>query len=83
MFHCYILKSKLNSAYYVGSCKNIKVRLEQHNKFLVPVTKRYASWILVYNKEFESLREARAQELKIKSWKKRSAIEKLFKHKKF
>ncbi len=79
MFYCYILQSKINGAYYTGSCQDVIVRLAQHNKFLVPATKRYVPWNLVYKEKFATLKEARNKELKIKSWKKRSAIEKLIK----
>ncbi|MBI2635048.1 MAG: GIY-YIG nuclease family protein [Parcubacteria group bacterium] len=79
MFYCYILKSRINGAYYVGSCQSIAIRLDQHNKFLVPSTKRYVPWDLVYQEKFVTLKEARNKELKIKSWKKRSSIEKLVK----
>ncbi len=80
MFYCYILQSKLNGAYYIGSCRDIAMRVSRHNKLLVPSTKRYAPWSLVYQKKFITLKEARSKELKIKSWKKRNAIEKLIKH---
>ena len=79
MFYCYILKSEINGAYYIGSCQDVITRLEQHNKFLVPATKRYAPWKLVHKEKFVTLKEARNKELKIKSWKKRGAIEKLLK----
>lgn len=79
MFYCYILKSIKNGAYYVGSCENITNRLALHNKLLVPATKRYAPWNLVYEKKFITLKDARQKELKIKSWKKRDATEKLIK----
>lgn len=80
MFYCYILESIKNGAYYIGSYENIKVRLEKHNKGLVPSTKRYLSWKLIYTEEFKTLKEARKRELQIKSWKSRKAVEKLIKH---
>lgn len=79
MFYCYIIKSKINGAYYIGSCENMTKRLNQHNQELVPATKRYSPWDLIYKQEFLTLKEARKRELQIKSWKKRSAIEKLVK----
>lgn len=79
MFSTYILKSLNNSSYYIGSCKNIKTRLELHNKGLVRSTKRYVPWQLMHIEEYKTLSEARRREMQIKSWKKRSAIEKLFK----
>ena len=79
MFHAYILKSK-NGNYYVGSCENTNVRLNQHNKGLVKSTKRYMPWELIYIEEYSDLKNARKRERQIKSWKKRAAIEKLIKH---
>ena len=79
MFFVYILQSKKNKSFYVGSCKNIEHRFKLHNKGLVKSTKRYAPWILVYKENFYSLKDARKRELQIKSWKKRNRIEKLIK----
>ncbi len=79
MFFVYILKSKANNFYYVGSCENIYNRLKKHNSGLVKSTKRYLPWELVYTEKFETLAQARKREAQIKSWKKRSAIEKLIK----
>ncbi|MDP3792777.1 MAG: GIY-YIG nuclease family protein [bacterium] len=79
MFYCYILKSDINGAYYIGSCEDIANRLSQHNQRLVPATKRYIPWNLVYRQGFDILKNARRREFQIKSWKKRSAIEKLVK----
>ena len=76
-FYVYILKSDVSSFYYVGSTQNISARLKLHNDGLVKSTKRYAPWKMVYNEEYPSLRDARKRELQIKSWKKRSAIERL------
>ncbi len=77
MFYIYIIKSQLNSSYYIGSCEDIVIRLDQHNKGMVTSTKRYLPWQLVYEEEQGTLKEARAREKQIKSWKKRDAIEKL------
>ena len=79
MFYTYILKSLNNNSYYVGSCENVKVRFNLHNKRLVKSTKRYAPWKLVYWEEYKTLLEARRREMQIKSLKKREAIEKLIK----
>jgi putative endonuclease len=79
MFYTYILISEKNSSYYVGSCKNISNRISLHNGGCVKSTKRYIPWKVVYNEEYKTLSEARKRELQIKSWKKRSMIEKLIK----
>ncbi|MEK7516007.1 MAG: GIY-YIG nuclease family protein [Patescibacteria group bacterium] len=79
MFFIYILCSLEDRYYYVGSCQNIEVRLNQHNRMLVKSTKSHVPWELVYKESFLTLAEARKRELQIKSWKKRGAIEKILK----
>ena len=49
---------------------------------MVKSTKRYAPWDIAYIESFTTLKEARARELQLKSWKKRSALEKLIEHSK-
>jgi putative endonuclease len=73
----YILKSKSNGTYYIGSCKDIAKRLALHNKGLVHSTKRYVPWQLIYSESFSSLSSARKRELQIKSWKSQRAVERL------
>lgn len=77
MFYVYILKSIKNGRYYVGSCHDMKERLKRHNGGMVKSTKAYIPWGLMYNKEHNTLSEARKRELQIKNWKKRLAIERL------
>ncbi len=79
MFYLYILKSQKNESYYIGSCSNLLSRFDLHKRGLVPSTKRYLPWELIYYEKYETLGEARKRELQIKSWKKRGAIEKLLK----
>lgn len=81
MFYIYILKSQINDSYYIGSCKNVPTRFKQHNQSLVSSTKRYVPWGLMYTEEYDRLKQARNRERQIKSWKKRSAIEKLMANK--
>jgi putative endonuclease len=80
MFYTYILQSDKNGRYYVGSCEDMENRLKRHNNGLVLSTKGYLPWKVIYTEEYETLSEARKREYQIKSWKKRSAIEKLTKH---
>lgn len=79
MYFVYILKSKVNGSYYIGSCKDIVKCLDLHNNGFVRSTKRYRPWELAYKEEFGSLKEARRRESQIKSWKKRIAVENLIK----
>lgn len=77
MFYVYVLKSQENNSYYIGSCKNIEKRIKRHNQGAVKSTKRYIPWKLFYFESYKDLKSVRQRELQIKSWKKRSAIEKL------
>ena len=83
MYYVYGLKSIKNGSYYVGSCENLSNRLDLHNRGLVRSTKRYLPWQIVYREQYKTLQEARKRELQIKSWKKRSSIERLIKKSKF
>lgn len=79
MFYTYILESKVKNRYYTGSCADLKKRFNQHNSGLVKSTKPYRPWIIVHKELFYDSKSARRRELRIKSWKKKSAIEKLIK----
>ena len=84
MFYVYILQLNQNGSYYVGSCKDVDKRLGAHNLGLIKSTKRYIPWDIVHTEEYPDLKATRQRELQIKSWKKRSAIERLIrKHSKF
>ena len=77
MVYAYVLKSQKDNSYYVGSTKNIDKRFKQHTKGEVKYTKSRLPLKLIFLKEFETYSEARSFEIKIKSWKKRSSIEKM------
>ena len=78
MAYTYVLKSTKDNSYYVGSTSDIRMRLKQHINGYVKTTKSRLPIRLVFLKEFQTYSEARSFELKIKSWKKRSSIEKMF-----
>lgn len=77
MYVVYVLKSEKNNRYYIGCTNNIERRIAEHNNGLSRYTKNKGPWVGVYKEEYSSLLEARKREKQIKSWKKRSAIEKL------
>ena len=79
MFYIYILRSINHGCYYIGSCENIEERIKQHNAGNVKSTKKFIPWELKYNEGHPTRKEAVQREKKIKSWKSRKAIEKLFK----
>jgi putative endonuclease len=80
MFFVYILRLQQNNSFYVGSCKDLKARIDLHNWGLVRSTKRYLPWYIVYTEKYPTLSAARKREKQIKSWKKRSMIENLIEH---
>mgnify|MGYP001595321701 CR=1 FL=1 len=80
MFSAYILQSEITKKYYVGSCETIAERLSRHNAKLVKSTKSDVPWTVVHIEHFETRSEAQSREMQIKSWKSRSAIEKLIKN---
>ena len=81
MYYIYILKSEKNGRYCIGCCEDLTRRMSQHNKGFVRSTEPYLPWKLIYTEAFDTLSEARKRETQIKSWKKRSAIEKLIENK--
>ncbi len=77
MAYTYVLRSLKDNSYYVGSTNNVNKRYKQHLEGNVKTTKSRLPLKLVFVKKFETYSEARSFELKIKSWKKRSSIEKM------
>lgn len=73
----YIIKSRRNNRYYIGSTTDIVVRLMEHNRGKNPSTKNRGPWDIVFSQEFTSLPEARRVERKLKSFKSRRIIDKI------
>jgi len=76
-YYVYILKSKSIEKYYTGISSNPELRLSYHNTFEKGFTSRYRPWEIVFTKEYESKEIAHQVELKIKSWKSKSMIERV------
>lgn len=74
----YILRL-INNSYYVGSCRIVLKRLHEHKSGSVFSTKNKLPFSVLYVKKFETYSEARKEEIRIKSWKKRKSIENLSK----
>ena len=64
-------------AIYVGSTQNLEKRLEQHNNGYVKATKYISPLELKFYKKFETVKEARQMEYKIKQLKSRKIIERI------
>jgi putative endonuclease len=76
-FYAYILRSLSNGTYYVGSCENIKQRLEQHNSGRNSSTKNGFPWELKKVETFDTRKEAYQREQYIKRMKSTLFIEKV------
>jgi putative endonuclease len=66
MCFTYILFSESINKFYVGSCKDLKNRIERHGKDKSKFTGRTDDWQLVKYFEFQTKTEALKLELKIK-----------------
>ncbi|OGO19229.1 MAG: hypothetical protein A2Z15_03175 [Chloroflexi bacterium RBG_16_50_11] len=69
MYYVYILQSVSEGKYYIGSTRDVTQRIARHNAGMVPSTKRYCPWELIYSEVFNTLSEARHREEEIKAWK--------------
>lgn len=75
MYYVYILQSQKNKKFYIGSTNNIERRLLEHNSGKTKSISNITPLSLVFKKEFETLKEARAIETKLKRFKNRNIIE--------
>lgn len=77
MYSCmYILRCS-NGNYYVGSTKNIELRLSQHKAGLgANYTRKYLPVELVYYEEFQNIADAFRREKQVQGWsrKKKEAL---------
>ena len=78
----YIIYSKSIDAYYIGSCLDLQLRLQQHNshQFSVAFTQRADDWEIFFSISELSYDQARKIEKHIKRMKSRKYVENLKKH---
>ena len=65
-FYVYILKSMVNSHFYVGFTDDLKSRIEKHNRGEVYWTKRHKPWLLIYFEGYLSKKDALNRERQLK-----------------
>jgi len=73
----YILKSKINGKYYIGSTRDLGARIKEHNAGKIKSTRAFIPYELIYKEMFLAYTEARKREPYIKKRKSRRFIEKL------
>ena len=74
-YFTYILRSLKTGRFYIGSCENTEIRLQQHNMKRTPSTKSSVPWEIVYTEEFSTRSDAVKREYEIKRKKSRKYIE--------
>lgn len=74
MSYLYILESKKNSTFYVGSTIDLLNRMEEHCSGKSKYTSNLLPLKLVFSQKFKSIKEARKAELWVKRQKDRSFI---------
>jgi len=73
----YILQSKKNNRFYIGSTNNLERRFEQHNKGLVISTKNIRPLELKAVIPCTTIEEARICEHRLKDYKSKKIVEKV------
>ena len=66
MFYTYVLKSKKDNDFYIGSTNDLKRRIEEHNSGLVRSTKYRIPFELVYYEAYKSEKDVRKREQNLK-----------------
>jgi len=79
MYYVYLIYSKKTEIIYKGLTETINRRLKEHNAGLVKSTKNDRPWTLVYYEAFSSKKDARREELFLKTGQGRKRISYLLK----
>ncbi|WNH13457.1 GIY-YIG nuclease family protein [Thalassobellus suaedae] len=78
-YYVYILYSETINKYYIGSTKDVLIRLDKHLQNHKGFTGKSKDWVLKYTEVYDSKSDSIKRELQIKKWKSRKMIEKLIK----
>jgi len=71
----YVLKSRLNGKFYIGSTNDLERRVKQHLAGKTRTTKVLQAFDLVYSEEYDSILKARLRGKKLKLYKSHKYIE--------
>ncbi len=80
MYYVYILYNTKTGKLYKGMTSDLKRRFRDHNKGKVVSTKGNKPWKLIYYEVFNNKKDARREELFLKSGKGRERIKYLLKN---
>jgi putative endonuclease len=79
MYFVYVLFSEKLNKRYVGSSKDVKVRLKEYNNGKSKFTRTGIPWQLIYKEIYSTNSEARKRELFLKSGVGRSFLDRILK----
>jgi len=66
-YYVYILQNIKNSKLYIGYTRDLKKRLQEHNRGLVFSTKAYKPWRLIFFEAYHNEKDARRRERYLKT----------------
>jgi len=66
MFYMYILKSKIDASFYVGSTNDLRRRLSEHNSGKSIYTKHLLPWKVIYYEAYSTYDSAFKREMGLK-----------------
>ncbi|MBI3559562.1 GIY-YIG nuclease family protein [Candidatus Gottesmanbacteria bacterium] len=66
-FYVYVLKSKVNNEFYIGSTRDLVRRVKEHNLGLNRSTKAYVPWKLIYYEACLNEQDAKRRENYLKT----------------
>ena len=69
MYYLYVLQSRKDFRYYIGSTADLDQRIKEHNSGKTRSIRHRLPMELIYVEEYGTKREAKARELQLKSWK--------------
>ena len=79
--YVYILESKNCSRFYIGSSGCLENRLEEHNSGETISLRGKGPWKIVFQKKYQTLKEARIIERKLKKFKSRKILKRIIEEK--
>lgn len=62
MFYVYVIKGESSDRYYIGSTKDLALRLTQHNSGMSKSTRSRGPWLLVHSETFDTRADATRRE---------------------
>mgnify|MGYP000129655743 CR=1 FL=1 len=67
MFYVYLIESQANGDLYTGYTRNLKNRLEEHNRGFNTSTKKYRPWKIIYYEACLHKKDAERREKYLKT----------------